>query len=26
MASELHKIGPQWNWKKCYEFALKIVQ
>ncbi len=25
MASELHKIGPQWNWKKCYECALKIV-
>lgn len=24
MAVELHKIGPQWDWKKCYECALKI--
>ena len=23
-AMELHQIGPQWNWKKCYDMALKF--
>ena len=24
MAMELHQISPKWNWKKCYECAVKI--
>ena len=26
MAIELHNIGPQLSWKKCYECAMKIVR